>query len=74
MAYQGTVQEFEGGTAVEATLTLVKDLVTYAVLHINIHHMPTALNVNVHLKVLFTGLHVNCKKDLSLAFGNYTEV
>ncbi len=53
--------------------TLVKDLVTYAVSRINIRH-TTALNVNVCPKVLFTGLHVNYKKELSLAFGDYAEV
>jgi hypothetical protein len=53
--------------------TLVKDLVMYAVSHINICH-TTALNVNVCPKVLFTGLCVNYKKELSLAFGDYAEV
>ena len=53
--------------------SLVKDLVTHAVSHINIRR-TTALNVNVCPKVLFTGLHVNYKKELSLAFGDYIEV
>jgi hypothetical protein len=53
--------------------SLVKDLVTYAVSHINIRR-TTALNVNVCPKVLFTGLCMNYKKELSLAFGNYAEV
>jgi hypothetical protein len=53
--------------------SLVKDLVTYAVSRINIHH-TTALNVNVCPKVLFTGLGVNYKKELSPAFGDYIEV
>jgi hypothetical protein len=33
-----------------------------------------ALNVNICPKVLFTGLHMNYKKELSLAFGDYAEV
>ena len=53
--------------------SLVKDLVTYAVSRINIRR-TTALNVNVCPKVLFTGLRVNYKKELSLAFGDYVEV
>ena len=53
--------------------SLVKDLVTYAVSRINIRR-TTALNMNVCPKVLFTGLRVNYKKELSLAFGDYVEV
>jgi hypothetical protein len=53
--------------------SLVEDLVTYAVSRINIR-CTTALNVNVCPKVLFTGLRVNYKKKLSLAFGDYVEV
>ena len=53
--------------------SLVKDLVTYAVSCINIRRMM-ASNMNVCPKVLFTGLHVNYKKELSLAFGDYVEV
>jgi hypothetical protein len=53
--------------------SLVKDLVTYAVSCINIRR-TMALNVNVCPKVLFTGLRVNYKKELSLAFGYYVEV
>ncbi len=53
--------------------TLVKDLVTYAVSRINIC-CTMALNVNVCPKVLFTGLRMNYKKKLSLAFGDYAKV
>jgi hypothetical protein len=53
--------------------TLVKDLVTYAASCINIC-CTTALNVNVCPKVLFTGLPMNCNKELSLAPGEYAEV
>jgi hypothetical protein len=53
--------------------SLVVDLVTYAVSRINIHR-TTALNISVCPKVLFTGLRVNYKKELSLAFGDYVEV
>ncbi len=45
----------------------------YAVSHINIRR-SMALNVNVCPKVLFTGLRVNYKKELILAFGDYEEV
>ncbi len=53
--------------------SLVKDLVMYAVSRINLRR-TTALNVNVCPKVLFTGLRVNYKKELSLAFGDNVEV
>jgi hypothetical protein len=53
--------------------SLVKDQGTYAVSHINIR-CTTALNVNVCPKSFFTGLRVNYKKELSLAFGDYAEV
>ncbi len=53
--------------------SLVKDLVTYAVSRINILRM-TVLNVNVCPKVLFPGLRMNYKKELSLAFVDYVEV
>ncbi len=45
--------------------SLVKDLVAYAVARLNIWH-TMALNRNVCLKVLFTGLCVYYKKELSL--------
>ncbi len=41
--------------------------------HINIRR-TTVVNVTVCLKLLFTGLCVNYKKELSLAFGDYIEV
>ncbi len=49
--------------------TLVKDLVAYAVSWINIHR-TTAINLNVCPRVLFTGMWVNYKKELELAFGD----
>jgi hypothetical protein len=52
---------------------LVKELVAYAVARLNIRR-TTALNSNVCPKVLFTGLRINYKKELSLAFGDYAEV
>jgi hypothetical protein len=53
--------------------TLVKDLVAYAVSRINIRR-TTAINQNVCPRVLFTGLRVDFRKELSLAFGDYCEV
>jgi len=52
---------------------MVKDLVAYAVSRINIRR-TTAINQNVCPKVLFTGMKVNYKRELSLAFGDYCEV
>ena len=52
---------------------MVKDLVAYAVARINIRR-TTALSDNVCPKVLFTGVKVNYKKELELAFGDYCEV
>jgi hypothetical protein len=52
---------------------LVKDLVAYAVLQINIR-WTTAINRNVCPRVLFTGLRVDFSKELSLAFGDYCKV
>ena len=53
--------------------TMVKDLVAYAVARSNIKR-TTAINQNVCPKVLFTGVKVNFKKELELAFGDYCEV
>ena len=52
---------------------LVKDLVAYAAARLNIF-MMTALTQNVCPKVLFTGLKINYKKELELAFGDYCGV
>jgi hypothetical protein len=51
---------------------LSKDLMTYAVLWINIHRMM-ALTENVCPRVLFTGMPRDYKKELQLAFGDYSE-
>ena len=50
-----------------------KDLVAYAVGRINIRR-TTAINLNICPKVLFTGMKINFKKELELAFGDYAEV
>ena len=52
---------------------MIKDLVAYAVARNNIKR-TTAINQNVCPKVLFTGIKVNFKKELELAFGDYCEV
>jgi len=51
---------------------LVKDLVAYAVSCLNIRH-TSSLNENVSPRVLFTGVPVDYKKELLLAFGDYIE-
>jgi len=52
---------------------IIKELIAYAVARINIKR-TTAINQNVCPKVLFTGIKVNFKKELELAFGDYCEV
>jgi hypothetical protein len=52
---------------------LVKDLVGYAISRINIRR-TTAINLNVCPRVLFTGIRINYKKELELAFGDYVKV
>jgi hypothetical protein len=52
---------------------MVRDLVAYSVSRINIRR-TTAINQNVCPRVLFTGIKVNYKKELELAFGDYVEV
>ena len=48
----------KNGLPWELPATMVKDLATYAVAHINIKQ-TTAINQNVCPKVLFTGIKVN---------------
>jgi len=50
----------------------VKDLMAYAVSRLNIRR-TTSLNENVCPRVLFTGVPVDYKKELLLAFGDYVE-
>jgi hypothetical protein len=52
---------------------LVRDLMAYAVSRINIRR-TTAISQNVCPRVLFTGMRVDYRKELSLAFGDYCEV
>ena len=54
-------------------LGMIKDLVAYALSRLNICR-TTALNENVCPKVLFTGMKVNYKRELEIAFGDYCEV
>jgi hypothetical protein len=54
-------------------LVLAKDLVASCVARQNVQ-FTSAINQHVVPKVLFTGLKVDFKKELSLAFGNYCEV
>jgi hypothetical protein len=50
----------------------VKDLVAYTVSSLNIR-CTTSLNENICPRVLFTGVPVDYKKELLLAFGDYVE-
>jgi hypothetical protein len=52
---------------------LVKGLVAYAVSRINIER-SAAINQTVAPKVLLTGLRLDFRKELGLAFGDYCEV
>jgi len=72
------IKEMEMARKVKAGLPwelpgqLFKDLVTYAVSRINIHR-TTALSENVYPRVLFTGMPIDYKRELLLAFGDYIE-
>ena len=63
----------KNGLPWELPKAMVKDLVAYAVARLNICR-TTALTENVCPKVLFTGVKINYKKELELAFGDYCEV
>jgi len=52
---------------------MVKDLVAYVVSRIN-YERPAAINENVAPKVLFTGIHLDYKKEFCLVFGDYCKV
>jgi hypothetical protein len=54
-------------------LSLVKDLVAYAVSRINVQR-ATAISQNDCPRVMFTGKRVDYRKELSLAFDNYCKV
>ncbi len=51
---------------------LIAELVTYVVSQLNIRR-TSALSKNVCPRVLFTGVSVNYKKELKVAFGDYVE-
>ena len=63
----------KNGLPWELPKAMVKDLVAYAVARLNIR-CATALTENVRPKVLFTGVKINYKKELELAFGDNCEV
>jgi hypothetical protein len=54
-------------------LIFVKDLVAYVVACLNVY-FTMAMNQKIAPKVLFTGMCMDFKKELSLAFGYYCEV
>jgi hypothetical protein len=51
---------------------LVGDLAAYALSRLNIR-CTTVLSKNICPKVLFTGIPVDYRKELQLAFGDYIE-
>jgi hypothetical protein len=67
-----TYRSVKSGLAWELPGSLVEDLVAYVVSRMNIRR-TTALTENVCPRVLFTGIPVDYKKELLLAFGNYVE-
>lgn len=52
---------------------MVRDLVVYTMSRINTCKIM-AINLNICPRILFTGIWVNYKKELKLAFGDYVEV
>ncbi len=67
-----TYRSVKSGLAWELPGSLVEDLVAYIVSRMNIRR-TTALMENVCPRVLFTGIPVDYKKELLLAFGDYVE-
>jgi len=67
-----TARKVKAGLPWELPKQLIKDLITYAVSRINICR-TTALGENICPRVLFTGIPVDYKKELQLAFGVYVE-
>jgi hypothetical protein len=67
-----TARKVKAGLPWELPGQLFKDLVTYAVSRMNIHR-TTALSENVCPRVLFTGMPIDYKRELLLAYGYYVE-
>jgi hypothetical protein len=67
-----TARKVKAGLPWELPKQLIKDLITYAVSRINIPR-TTTLGKNMCPRVLFTGIFVDYKKELQLAFGDYVE-
>jgi hypothetical protein len=67
-----TYRSVKSGLAWELPSSLVEDLLAYVVSRMNIRR-TTALRENVCPRVLFTGIPVDYKKELLLAFGDYVE-
>ena len=63
----------KNGLAWPLPTVMVKDLVAYAVSRLNIRR-TTAINHNVCPRLLFTGVKVNFKKELKIAFRDNCEV
>jgi hypothetical protein len=67
-----TYRSVKSGLAWSLPRSLVADLVAYVVSRMNIRR-TSALSDNVCPRVLFTGMPVDYKKELSMAFGDYVE-
>ncbi len=74
LSFKDTVSKASGYILINASIITGEenDLVAYAVSRLNIRH-TTALSENICPKVLFTGIPVDYRKELQLAFGDYVE-
>ena len=59
----------KSGLAWQLPNIMVRDLVAYCVSRTNIRS-TTAINTNICPRVLFTGMKINFKKEMELAFGD----
>ena len=67
-----TYRKVKAGLPWELPEQLVEDLVAYVTSRVNIRR-TTALAENICPRVLFTGIPVDYKKELTYAFGDYVE-
>jgi hypothetical protein len=67
-----TARKVKAGLPWELPRQLIKDLITYSVTRIKIRR-TAALEENICPRVLFTGVPMDYKKELQLAFGDYIE-
>ena len=67
-----TARKVKAGLPWELPRQLIKDLITYSVSRIKIRR-TAALEENICPRVLFTGVPMDYKKELQLAFGDNIE-